>query len=99
MEIANNDYSKKLQTEGTQQKTLLDLAWKLDDLSRLSQDGRALSVDIQSLLEHLEESAFDYVASNIPRQLTRLQEKLIAFLKSELLIVSPQLFLCSNITF
>ena len=84
LKIASNEYSKKVQTEGTQQKTLLDLAWKLDDLSRLSQDGRALSVDIQSLLERLEDTALDYVASNIPRQLTRLQEKLAVFLKGKL---------------
>ena len=63
LEAANIEYSTKLQKEGTQQKTLLSLAWKLDDLSRLSQDSQALGVEITTKIDALENPS-DYVTSN-----------------------------------
>lgn len=63
----NDQYSTKLQKEGTQQKTLLDLAWKRDDLSRLLQIGRELSVTIPIKIDNLKDPSIDFVTSNMPR--------------------------------
>ena len=89
LQTANDEYSKKVHSEGVQQKTLIDLAWKLDDLSRLSQNGRALLVDVTTKIELLEKETTDFVFANIPRQLTRLCEQLIMFVKYMLMDQHP----------
>lgn len=88
LQTANDEYLKKI--DGAQQKTLGDLAWKVDDLTRLSQNGRALLVDVTTKIELLEDRTTDCASANIPRQLTRLREKLIMFVKGRLMHVNGQ---------
>ena len=60
---------------------LLDLAWKLSDSSRLSETGRALLVDLTAKIELFQDESTDFVALNVPRQLSRLCEKLTTFVR------------------
>ena len=57
---------------------LLDLAWKLSDFSRLSETGHTLLVDLTT---KIEDESTDFVAVNIPCQLSRLCEKLTTFVR------------------
>lgn len=84
LQTANDEYSKKVQSEGTQEKTLIDLAWKLDDLPRLSQNGRTLLVDDTTKIQLLEDQTTDFVSANIPWQWTQVCEQLIMFVKGRL---------------
>ena len=81
LKTTNDDYSKKVHQGSTQQKVLLDLAWKLSDFSRLSETGRALLVDLTTTIESIQDDSTDLVAVNVARQLCRLCEKLTTFVR------------------
>ncbi len=78
-------YSKKVEKVGAQEKTLLQLAWNLDDLSRLSQDGRKLKIEVAAKIKFLQDPNPDLISANFPRQLHQLHESLVAFVKGWLL--------------
>ena len=63
-------------------KTLYALGWTIDELSRLTDECRALLVELESLVEKLEDESTDIVRINIPRTLSRCQERLRIFTKS-----------------
>ena len=44
-------YSEKQQAEKVNEKTMLELAWDVEELSKLSETGRQLIVDGKTLLE------------------------------------------------
>ena len=64
------------------EKILLDLAWKVDDLSRLSSNGRALLTEIMCMNELLQ-NPNNIISANVARKLSKLQEKLKEFVKGE----------------
>ncbi len=66
-------------------KTLLWLAWNLDDLSHLSQDGRKLKIEVAAKIKFLQDPNPDLISANFPRQLHQLHESLVAFVKGWLL--------------
>ena len=57
----------------------MNLAWNVDELSRLNQEGRKLLGEVSVVKQKLHES--DLVSNNVTREVTRLQENLITFLK------------------
>ena len=63
-------------------KTLYALGWTIDELSRLTDECRGLLVELESLLEKLEDESTDVVRINIPRTLSKCQERLRIFTKS-----------------
>ena len=60
---------------------LLDLAWKVDDPSRLSSSGHSLLMEIMCVTGLLQSLNLDVVSSNVARRLTKLQERLKGFCK------------------
>lgn len=78
LQSANEVYYKKL-TESHTDSVLMNLAWNVDELSRLNQEGRKLLGEVSVVKQKLHES--DLVSNNVTRQVTRLQENLITFLK------------------
>lgn len=83
LEEANCDYSSKVAAgESTKEKTLLTLAWNVDDLSRLNQLGHKKLVELIALKESLDNTSTDLIASNVARRLTQLHENhLLTFVK------------------
>ena len=81
----NDKYSAKVGSGSASEKMLLDLAWKVDDLSRLSSSGRSLLMEIMCVTELLQSLNLDVVSSNIARRLTKLQERLKGFVKGKYL--------------
>lgn len=78
LQSANEVYCKKL-TESYTDSALMNLAWIVDELSRLNQEGRKLLGEVSVVKQKLHES--DLVSNNVTREVTRLQENLITFLK------------------
>ena len=79
LQSANEEYSKKL-TETSTDSTLMSLAWNVDELSRLNQQGRKLVIEVSVIKNKLNDIS-DLVSNNVTRQLTRLQQSLLDFLK------------------
>ena len=63
---------------------MLDLAWKLSDFSRLSENGRVLLVDLTIKIELIQDESTDFIAVNVPRQLNLLCEKLERFVRGKI---------------
>lgn len=81
LQTANDEYSSKLQSGSAQDKTLFDLGWTVDDLSRLSESGRTLLVEIIAVKELLEDDTTDLVTSNVAKRLTQVHQRLLNFVK------------------
>lgn len=63
------------------EKTLVNLAWEVDDLSRLSQSGRHLLVELGTVSDLLEDASTNLVQINVARRLTQLRQTLLTFVK------------------
>ena len=48
-------YAEKLKSQGTRDKELFNFGWKVDELSRLSESGRRLKVEVTTVLELLKD--------------------------------------------
>ena len=83
LNITNDDYSKKVLQENTQQKVLLNLAWKVMDFSHLSEASRTLLVDLSTVIELIQDESTVLVAVNIPHKLSRISENLTLFLRGK----------------
>ena len=78
---ANNDYSLKLASGKTAEKTLRKLAWNVDDLSHLNDDARELLLDLQQLQRVADDGQAQFESINAPRKLGQLRKKLLNFLQ------------------
>ena len=78
---ANDVYHAKLSRGKAADKTIRTLGWKVDDLSRLGESGRALLVHCQQLHSTAEGDEEGFFAANVPRQLSQLREKLLFFIQ------------------
>ena len=58
----------------------MSLAWNVDELSCLNQQGRKLVIEVSVIKNKLNDIS-DLVSNNVTRQLTRLQQSLLDFLK------------------
>ncbi len=65
---------------------MLALAWKLDDLSFLSKNGRALLVEVRAKTEEIEHSLVNGVTLNVTQKLTVLQERLASFIQGTIMV-------------
>ena len=81
MKKTTNDYSAKV-GNGSHEKTLLQLAWNLDDLQRLSALGREIRTELAVLMDILQDvSDADIIALNIARRVALMQKNLLEFVK------------------
>ena len=48
-------YPEKVKSQGTKDKELFNLGWKVDELSHLSDCGRHLKVEVTTVLELLRD--------------------------------------------
>ena len=60
---------------------MFNLGWSIDDLSRLSESGHNLLVEIVAVQELLEDVNTDLVSRNIAKRLTNISERLLIFVK------------------
>lgn len=79
---ANDEYNEKLSSsKATSDKVLYQLCWSVDELARLLDEGRALYVEVTSLLEILNDDQRDEVRVNVGRRVTELQGRLVTFIR------------------
>ncbi len=60
---------------------MYQLCWSVDELTRLIDEGRALYVEVTSLLEILSDDSRDQVQTNVARRVTELQSRLVTFIR------------------
>ena len=82
----NEEYAEKVRSGSAKENTLLDLAWKVDELSRLSSSGHSLRTEVVTMKELLENPTSDIAGTNAARKLTNLHKGLVDFAKGECLI-------------
>ena len=81
LSTANSEYTPKLaQGKGTD-KVLRNLAWKVDDLSRLNEGSRKMHTESQQISELAEGAEEGFLARNAPRRLSLLRKKMLEFLQ------------------
>ena len=66
---------------------MFNLGWSIDDLSRFSESGRNLLVEIVAVQELMEDVNTDLVSCNIAKRLTNISERLLIFIKVIYLVV------------
>ena len=69
---ANNAYCTKQAFGKATHQTLFPLGWKVDELSRLTEQGRKLLVQCKTIRERHASPQCEAVADNIPRKLSDL---------------------------
>ena len=79
----NDAYSAKVRSGVSHEKTLLNLAWNVDDLQKLSAGGRVLRTDLATLKDVLEDADADIIALNVAKKLTLVHKKLLEFVKGK----------------
>lgn len=83
LKSGNDEYSSKVHGGSAKQNTLLDLAWKVDELNTLSSNGHSLRTEVVSIKELLDNPNSDILGANVARRLTNLHERLVAFVRGE----------------
>lgn len=68
-------------SSGGNQQILHSLAWNVDDLSRLAEEGRKLIVELRVVKTRAEGPEVEYFSSNVPRHLCVLRDRLALMLK------------------
>ena len=68
-----------MSAEHSTTKVLHTLAWNIDDLSRLSDEGSKIIVELQSIRDIAKSRAMEL--SNIPKRLNSLRERLLSILQ------------------
>ena len=78
---ATASYTEKQQAGKSNEKHLINLAWKMNELSMLNENGRKLLVDTKCLVDKFQNPCCDWVEGNIPRQLSSLQQRVTTFIR------------------
>lgn len=78
---AAKSYEEKLQEENRQSKTMLNLAWNLEDLEQLNTLARGLRVEVGSVLDVMKDVTTDPRELNVPQRLEGLRNKLCTLAK------------------
>jgi len=81
LEASNNTYSEKMTHTKHSEQELINLAWKIKELSELNKMGRKLFGDLSQLMVKIKSSVALWAAENIPRQLTDIRKELCNFIK------------------
>lgn len=81
LQVKSKRYLEKQQAEKVNEKTMLELAWDVEELSKLNETGRQLIVDGKTLLDKSQDPNYDKVADNFGRKLSTFKDQSVAFLK------------------
>ena len=81
LQESTTQYSEKVKARTARDKELLNLGWKVDELSHLSEDGRNIMVEVTRVLELLNDDKSDLVALNMAKRLSELSVSLETMLK------------------
>ena len=76
----NNDYSEKLQSRQHKEKEMINLTWKIKELSDLNQNGRKIFSQVNLIISKLPTEECDR-NDNIPRNLHEIRQKVCTFIK------------------
>ena len=74
-------YEHKIESGTASEKVLYNLGWSVDELSRLNNAGRNLTVEVQLSLEALLDTTCDLVAGNVTSRLQYIRKSSTSSLK------------------
>ena len=77
----SNKYAEKQVAGKTLEKTMFDLAWDVEELSRVDDIGRKLIVDCSALAGKLLQPGYNRVTDNFARMLCTFRDKATQFSK------------------
>lgn len=76
---ATSEYEKSLGSKKISDKMQYRLGWNVDDLSRLNEEARKMSVEVSSLLDKVRNTSFDLTTANVPRKVSDVRSALLTF--------------------
>ena len=79
---ANADYENKLKNAKKSDKTMFEVAWKVEELDRVCIECRSIRTELTVVLDGLRESESTVQQLNIPRRLTAIRQRLSAIVKA-----------------
>lgn len=82
LQTASNDYSTKVAEGKNSEKILCGLAWQVNELETLCENGRKLNVDISVIIDLLSNPDTDIVGSNVALLIANASKKLTSFVES-----------------
>ncbi len=82
MKDAAKKYSEKQAEKKSPEKLMFALAWDVEELQRLDQNGRALTVDCQCLADKVIDPNYDIVEDNLPKQFCSFKANTIKYADS-----------------
>ena len=77
---ANDTFSQKLETERYQQKDMITLSWKVQELNDLGESGRQVYAEIKALASRMQVGE-GRREENLPRTLQTIRQKAITLVK------------------
>ena len=78
---ANAAYSEKQQSGRSSEKTLINLAWKVKELTDLNESGRGLLRKVVAMVDLLTQQQQSLREENVPRRLAAIRKELSVFVK------------------
>lgn len=76
----NLDYEKKLKEE-KQGKEMLGLAWDVQELNSLNENGRQIIIQCKTMQDKLLNLEYDKIADNFASLMDRLRQSTVSFVK------------------
>ncbi|XP_065893229.1 uncharacterized protein [Dysidea avara] len=78
---SNNRYSEKMMNVKHSEQELINLAWKVKELSELNEMGRKLYANITQLIAKINHNDAVWEVENVPCQLSIIRKDLVIFIK------------------
>ena len=82
LQKAQANYEEKQTSSRIPEKTLFKLAWEVNELGSLIQEGRRLVVELDVLAKKVQDGELNRNEENIARQLTSVRKDLVAFVQT-----------------
>lgn len=79
---AQSQYESKCEASKSSEKSLLTLAWEVNDVEELIQLGRKIVVELKLTIERLMDKGCNVVIENIAKKITFLRNELTPFIKN-----------------
>ena len=82
LQKAQANYEEKQTSSRIPEKTLFKLAWEVNELGSLIQEGRRLVVELDVRAKKVQDGELNRTEENIARQLTSVCKDLVAFVQT-----------------
>ena len=78
---AQSNYDEKLKASHPSEQAMFALTWDIDELDKLTTEGRNLHVDIVTALDTLKKPETEHQQLNIPRKVDSIRKRCVEMIK------------------